>query len=164
VRRLIPRLLEVIVTGCFRRGAFILPVLFFAGCGSSADDMSEARLTQLAGGELKNVVPVSGKVLVDGVPQRGVNLYLYAGTGGTVLAECRTNPDGTYCWSTHTACDGIEPGKYRLAFKYVPKQKTPGKGNDLFEGRYSDPMKIEYLLTVEEGAPQDNVNYELTTK
>jgi hypothetical protein len=121
----------------------------------------------MAGGTLKDVVPVSGKVLVDGEPKGGVNLYLYASTGGTAIAECRTNPDGTYCWSTHLPCDGIEAGSYRLAFKYVPKQRRNDRdedAGDLFQGRYSDPMRVEYLLTVEEDSPQKDVDYELTTK
>jgi 5-hydroxyisourate hydrolase-like protein (transthyretin family) len=118
----------------------------------------------MAGGKLKDVVPVSGKVLVDGAPASGVNIYLYPSTGGKAVAECRTDADGTYCWTTHTECDGIEPGKYRLGFRYIPKQRKNEKGDDLFAGRYSDPMAVEFLLTVEEDAPQADVNYDLTTK
>jgi hypothetical protein len=121
----------------------------------------------MAGGTLKDVVPVSGKVLVDGEPKEGVNLYLYAGTGGSAIAECRTKSDGTYCWSTYTPCDGLEAGSYRLAFKYVPKQRRNDRDEeamDLFQGRYSDPTKVEYLLTVEEDAPQTGVDYDLKTK
>src|SRR5579872_2991548 len=106
--------------------------------------MSEERLAKMAGGKLKDVVSVSGKVLVDGNPQAGVNLFLYPDNGGKVLAQCRTDSDGTYCWTTHTECDGLEPGKYRLAFEYVPKQRRNDKGTDEFGGRYSDPMKVEY--------------------
>jgi 5-hydroxyisourate hydrolase-like protein (transthyretin family) len=118
----------------------------------------------MAGGKLKDVVPVSGKVLVDGVPQGGVNVYLYRSTGGKVIAECRTDDDGTYCWTTHTECDGIEPGEYRLGFRYVPRQRRNEKGTDLFEGRYSDPMQVEYLLSVAAESPQSDADYELTTK
>ena len=127
--------------------------------------MSEERLTKMAGGKLKDVVPVSGKVLVDGAPQAGVNLFLYPSTGKMkVITECRTDSDGTYCWTTHTECDGLPPGQYRLAFQYMPKRSRNDKGNDLLGGRYSDPMKVDYPLTVEEGSPQEDVNYELTTK
>ncbi len=152
------------VIGCRLSIVFVTATLLLGGCGSSADDISEARLAQMAGGKLKDVVPISGKVLVDGAPQGGVNISLYAAAGGKVLAECRTDTDGTYCWTTHTSCDGIEPGNYRLGFQYVPKRKRNDKGDDLFGGRYSDPMKVEYLLTVEEGTPQSDVDYDLTTK
>ena len=143
---------------------FLVAVLLIVGCGSGAEDMSEARLAKMAGGKLKDVVPVSGTVRVDGVPQGGVNLYLYASTPGKAITECRTGPDGTYCWTTHTECDGLECGKFRLGFKFVPKQKSNDKGIDLFDGRYSDPMKVEYLLTVEDESPQTDVDYELNAK
>jgi len=127
--------------------------------------MSEERLASMAGGKLKDVVPVSGKVLVDGAPQAGVNLFLYPSNDGRKpIAECRTDSTGAYCWATHTECDGLAPGKYRLAFQYMPKRSRNDKGNDLLGGRYSDPMKVEYPLTVEEGSPQEDVNYELSTK
>ena len=148
---------------CRRAGLFAVALLLFAGC-ERADDVSEARLAKMAGGKLKDVVSVSGKVLVDGAPQGGVNISLYKKAGGKPIADCRTDADGTYCWTTHVACDGLEPGEYRLGFEYIPKQKRNDKGIDLLGGRYSDPMKVEYLLTVEEGAPQEDVDYELTTK
>lgn len=151
----------VICSRCSR--VSVLAGLLIIGC-SRADDVSEARLAKMAGGKLKDVVPVSGRILIDGIPQGGVNLYLYASTGGKAIAECRTDSDGAYCWTTHTECDGLEPGKYRLGFRYVPKQKRNDKGMDVFEGRYSDPMKVEYLLTVANESPQADVDYELTTK
>ncbi len=148
---------------CRRSRASVFFLLLFIGC-ARADDVSEERLAMMAGGKLKDVVPVSGRVLVDGVPQGGVRIFLYAPTGGKAIAECRTDADGTYCWTTHTECDGVEPGEYRLGFSYVPKPKRNDKGTDLFEGRYSDPMKVEYRLTVAAESPQSDVDYELTTK
>src|SRR6187549_3927495 len=90
-----------------------LAVLLIAGCGTGKGDVSKERLEQMAGGTLKEVVPVSGKVLVDGEPKGGVNLYLHPDAGGESITTCRTKEDGTYCWSTNMACDGIAPGKYR---------------------------------------------------
>jgi 5-hydroxyisourate hydrolase-like protein (transthyretin family) len=158
---------EVIVIWNHRCREFVLAVLLIAGCGPGAGDTSQERLAQMSGGNLKDVVPVSGKVLVDGEPKAGVTIYLYRSTGGEQIAECRTNPDGTYCWATHLPCDGIEAGSYRLAFKCFPKLRRNDQikeTDDLFQGRYSDPMKVEFLLTVEEGSPQTDVDYALTTK
>jgi hypothetical protein len=158
---------EAIVTCYHWYHGLALALLLVAGCGPGAGDVSQERLEQMSGGTLKDVVPVSGKVLVDGEPKGGVNIYLHASGGGPAIAECRTNPDGKYCWATHLPCDGIEAGSYRLAFKCFPKLRRndqPKETDDLFQGRYSDPMKVEFLLTVAEGSPQTGVNYELTTK
>lgn len=135
------------------------------GCGGSgADDVSKERLAAMSGGTLDEVVPVSGKVLVNGEPKLGVNLYLYSSDGKTRISQARTAADGTYCWSTYTICDGIKAGSYRLAFRYIPKPKKNGSEEsalDLFKSEYSNPMKVEYLLDVAAGTPQTEANYDL---
>lgn len=143
-----------------------LSLLLIVGCGTGADTSKE-RLESMSGGKLKTVVPVSGKVLVDGEPAGGVTLFLHPEKGGKPLAQTLTKPDGTYCWATYIACDGIEPGSYRLAFQRLPKQKRNDNVNaaeDLFKKKFIDPLKIDYPLTVAEGSPQVDVNYELSTK
>lgn len=129
--------------------------------------MSKERLTKMAGGALKDVVPVSGKVLVDGEPKGNVNLFLHPADGGPSILSIRTNPDGTYCWSTHSSCDGLEPGDYVIAFTYVPKLKRNESNEisgDLFKGKYGDPKKSAYKLSVAKGTPQKDVDYDLKTK
>ncbi len=129
--------------------------------------MSKERLEKMSGGALKEVVPVSGKVLVDGEAKGGVNIYLYPAAGGKMITECRTNADGTYCWATYGQCDGIEAGSYKLAFRLVPRQKRNDRNetsDDVFKNKYSDPTKVDFPLTVAKGAPQKDVNYELTAK
>lgn len=153
----------------FCRGyrALAVTALLIAGCGSSAEDSSKERLAAMAGGRLKDVVPVSGKVLVDGAPTAGVNLHLFPSAGGNRITSVKTGPDGTYCWSTHTSCDGIEAGSYKIAFDFFKKPKRNDNVNmadDQLKGRYSDPMKSEFSLTVTKGTPQKDVNYELKTK
>lgn len=142
----------------------ILGVLLISGCSSGKDDMTEKRLAGMAGGSLKSVVPVSGAVTIDGEPAQGVNLYLHKEEGGASVKESRTGEDGTYCWSTNLQCDGLEPGTYRLAFEHIPKPRRNDKGVDLFKGKYKNPMKHEFKLTVEDGAPQTGVDYELSKK
>lgn len=122
----------------------------------------------MSGGPVKDVTPVKGKVLVDGTPAAGVNLYLYPPDGSMVITEARTNADGTYCWSMYSTCDGLAAGDYKLTFRHVPVQKQNDrseKDDDLFKGRYANPAKTEYKLTVAAGGkPQENVDYELTSK
>ena len=142
----------------------ILAVSLMVGCGSSSsNDASKARIKAMAGGNLKDVVPVSGTVLVDGKPASGVLMQLYSGEGDKPLTKVTAGEDGKYCWTTYTACDGLEPGKYKLTFKHL---KRPKKENseDLFEGRYSDPSNTKYEFTVEAGKPQKDVNYDLSVK
>lgn len=136
-------------------------LLFIVGCGSGSNLPSEADLKKLAGGKLKVVVPVSGKVTLDGSPAEDVTMYLNpgAGTGNTPPKVVRTGPAGDYCWATYRPCDGVEPGQYKLTFKKLRKRSD----EDLLKGRYADPQKSEYTLTVEEGKPQKDVNFELSS-
>ena len=135
-----------------------------AGCGSSNDHFSKAHLEKIAGGKLKEVVPVSGIVTVDGEPVFGVNINLHQSTGGDPIRTVTTDDKGSYCWSTHVNCDGLEPGEYKLTFTYTPKSKPKGRGEDLLKGRYEDPQKSEITLSVQKGTPKKDLKYELTTK
>jgi hypothetical protein len=142
----------------------LFPALLAAGCGSPKADTSEERLKSMAGGQLKEVVPVSGIVYVDGTPTAGVNLYLYKAEGGPSVLNCRSGEGGKYCWTSHLECDGLEVGSYRLGFAYIPKPKKNDKGVDSFKGKYKDPLKNEFQLKVEKGAPQTAVEYKLVSK
>lgn len=137
-----------------------------SGCSDSTkDDASAERLKAMAGGELKEVVPVKGVVNVDGVPTQGVNLFLYRdGEFNSPIKDCRTDNEGKYCWSTNLSCDGVEPGKYLLAFTYIPKPKKNDEGVDMFKGKYQNPKKNQFELTVVLGTPQEAANYDLKLK
>ena len=133
------------------------------GCGSGGITRTDADLAKIAGGALKDVVPVSGSVEVDGEPAAGVNIYLYPEGSANYVLFARTDANGNYCWATYRSCDGIEPGKYILTFKHMPKMTPKGKGDDLLKGQYVDPKKSTFKLTVENGVPQEGVLYELTS-
>lgn len=140
----------------------LLPViLLLAGCGNPGRDVSQEAIESMAGGELKETVPVSGKVLHGGQPANRVTLYAYSRESGMKpAAETTTKSDGTYCWSTYTDCDGLPPGEYRLAFKKAGPREKPG-APDKWGGKYLNPMKNDFVLTIESGKPQTDVNYEL---
>ena len=123
-------------------------MLLLVGCGNDRD-VSKEQLAKMAGvDELKETVPVSGTVTIDGVPAAGVNIYAYTEAGGVKPAvQARTLADGTYCWTKYAPCDGMVPGEYRLAFKHTPKEgKGKDEGEDLFEGKYRNPMKNDFPL------------------
>ena len=141
-----------------------LSVVLIAGCGNDKADVSPERLAKLAGGSLKKPVPVSGTVLVDGNPEKGVNVYLYQDGNSPSIKNCRTDEKGQFCWSSYVTCDGLEAGDYRLGFEFVPKQLKNDRGKDLFKGKYKNPMKNEFLLSVKDGAPQKDLKYELKLK
>lgn len=143
---------------------FLFTVTLLSGCGSGQNFDDEA-LKAMAGGELKERVPISGKVMIDGEPAVGVNIYAYTKESGMDPAyECRTRAEGEYCWSTHETCDGIQPGSYQLAFAHIPKEGRGSEGKDLLNGKYRNPTKTGITLEVQSGGePQTEVNYELVS-
>jgi len=142
-------------------GVCLAALVLLAGCSDkSKDDVSKERLEQMSGEALKELVPVSGVVKVDGAPQAGVNLYLYDEAGTREITSARTDAEGKYCWSTYQACDGLPAGSYLLAFDYIPKPRKNDTGVDLFRGKYRNPRTGKYKLTVVAGTPQTDVNYE----
>ena len=142
----------------------LLALMVFPGCGGEGkDDASKERLKSMSGGsEVKDVVPVSGTVLVDGAPMEGVFISLHDESGGAAIKTTKTDKDGKYCWSTYGSCDGLEPGTYLLSFKLMPNM-NPKKDSapDLFKGKYKSPTKNDFKLTVAAGPPQTDVKYEL---
>jgi hypothetical protein len=137
---------------------------FVVGCGGESNAQLKKRLEKVSGGKMKVVVPVSGKVTVDGKAAAGVDISIHKMTGGNPLRTTSTDKDGKYCWSTYLTCDGLEAGEYKITIKYIPKTNHKGEGTDVLGGQYADPAKSEYKLTVAEGSPQKDVNYDLATK
>ena len=141
----------------------VFSVLLAAGCGSGVN-RSQEELKKMAGGKLKEVVPVSGKVLVDGVAEAGVIISVFGTSDGKqVTQQTRTDSKGNYCWTTYIACDGLEPLEYKACFKFVRDASRNGKGDDVFKGKYSNPTKSEFSFKVEKGPPMKDLNFELTT-
>ncbi len=138
-------------------------LLLLAGC-SGERDTSQSALEAMAGGELKETIPVSGTVFIDGTPAANVIIFAYTEESGVKpVAQTTTKSDGTYCWTTHQACDGIEPGKYQLAFAHVPDEgKGKKQGDDTLNNKYRNPTKHDFALEVASGGePQTGVDYKL---
>jgi hypothetical protein len=153
--------------GLVQRGfvMWALATLLFAGCGDKTKtDVSDERLKEMAGGELKEVVEIRGTIFLDGEPTEGINLSLYDAATGKQVSTARTDADGKYCWSTYDNCDGVAPGEYVVTFTYVPKQKKNDTGADEFGGKYGNIRGSKFKVTVESGKPQTTVNYELEGK
>lgn len=144
------------------RLAGLLGLVFVVGCGDGKGDMSKERLEKMSGGSLKEVAPVSGTVFVDDAPTEGVNIYLYVEGIPDPKVEARTDKDGKYCLSTYRPCDGVEAGTYRVAFTYIPKPKKNDSGVDLFKGRYKNPAKSNFNLTVEAGVEISDADFKLS--
>jgi hypothetical protein len=126
--------------------------------------MSKERLEAMAGGQLKDVVPIKGSVTVDGEPAEGVNLYLFREKDPiNPVMECRTDENGDYCWSSYLNCDGVAPGKYLVGFAHILNPKKNDSGVDLLKGKYRNPQRNKIELVVEEGVEQEDVVYELKT-
>lgn len=139
-------------------------VVLLAGC-SGQHERTDEDLAAMAGGELKETVPVSGKVTIDGKVVRDVRIYAYTRESGTdEAAQCRSRTDGTFCFTTHRVCDGMQPGTYRLAFVYFGEGVKWEDRKDLLHGKYRNPMTNDFPLVVERGQPQSELSYELTTK
>ncbi|MBL8851208.1 MAG: carboxypeptidase regulatory-like domain-containing protein [Planctomycetaceae bacterium] len=139
--------------------------MFAAGCADkSKEDATKERIEQLAGGTLSDVVAVRGTVFIDGAAAEGVNLMLFKSGAPQQVATTRTDADGKYCWSTYGNCDGIPAGEYSVAFTHIPKPKKNDSGVDLLKGKYANSRSSKFKLVVENGKPQETVNYELETK
>lgn len=142
---------------------FVIGVFVIAGCGDDKADVSKERLKEMSGGEIKETVAISGKVLVDGTGQKGVKISLYSAIGEGPITTCTTGENGVYCWTTYLDCDGLVVGNYRLGFEYIPKPKKNDSGVDLFDGKYANPTENDFQLTVQAGSPKTDANYELTS-
>ena len=118
----------------------------------------------MSGGTLKKVVPIKGKILIDGSPEKNVYAYWHRPDSSKPNGQSVTNDKGEYCFTSYTTCDGLEPGQYKLTFQWIKKAELQRKGTDLLKGRYSNLAKTEYSVTVVEGQPQTSLNFELTTK
>ncbi len=139
-----------------------------SGCQHEMTDIERLELTH---GTLNDVVPVGGTITVDGQPQAGIAVILYDGEGKKLapIRPALTDEDGRYDFTKYVAADGVEPGNYKLTFKWleIVKDKKLGnqvKGTDKLRNLFSDPIKSQLSVTVEEGDPITDLDFDLKTK
>ena len=115
----------------------------------------------------KPVIPVSGIVLVNGAPVAGIQIKFHATTQdprNATLSLATTDDEGQFKAWTYRADDGVPPGDYAVTFDDQSQMKPHLRSSpDLFKGKYSDPKKSEFKLTVPAGgAPIDMGEIKLT--
>lgn len=117
----------------------------------------------------KETVPVTGEVLVDGSPADGVKIDFNPVAGidqaQPTQSTAFTDPQGKFEASTYEVGDGVPPGEYQITFTWpkLNKISMTFDGDDL-KGKYSDPKKSKFALTVESGTPVDMGRIELQVK
>jgi len=148
-------------TGAFHPRMLINHVVLFCllsqGCGEAERKPPNA----------KPVLPVSGLVHVDGAPKAGVRIIFHAKVqdpANATRSVATTDAEGRFKAWTYQIDDGVPPGDYTLTFNDQSEAKPHLRDNpDLLNGKYSDPVKSEFKLTVpESGAPVDMGTIELT--
>lgn len=106
--------------------------------------------------------PVTGSVVVNGQPEEGVLVRFYrVGRAGESNADTPagvTDEAGRFSLSTNGENDGAVAGEYKVTFIW-PEYNGPG-AKDQFGGRYVEPAKSEFAVTVGE-VEQELPVYEL---
>jgi hypothetical protein len=124
----------------FLRGAVVL-----GGCGK--------------GISVPSTVPVSGVVKYKGKPLQGIRVTLHSQSAGSkpeFIPSGQTGPDGKFSLSTGAPGNGAPPGTYVVTFEKPEIGSPASTGSietevDAFGGKYSDPTKSQWTVTIETG-------------
>jgi hypothetical protein len=123
-----------------------LAMLFFSGavvlggCGKGISVPSTA--------------PVSGVVKYKGKPLQGIRVTLHSQTETTkpqFIPSGQTGPDGRFKLSTGAPGNGAPPGTYVVTFEKPEITGYVETEVDAFGGKYSDPAKSNWNVTIEKG-------------
>ena len=135
--------------------------LLLASCGDSGPVTPKA--------VDKTTSPVTGRILVDGEPVEKLRVTCENAAEGnepSLRSLGLTDAKGTVAFSTFRDSDGVPPGDYVLTFAWQDWDDywNRHEGPDRLGGRYSDPEKSEYRLTVREGETTDLGTIKLSTE
>jgi hypothetical protein len=125
----------------------------------------------MKGGPRVEVVPVTGKVLVDGKPEEGICIsFTRTSPRGVDFAvpnpEGITDKDGVVSATTYLIGDGCPPGEYTLTFQWATLNPLTGStGGDKFKGKFMDREQSHHKVTIPQADKTvDLGTIELTTK
>jgi hypothetical protein len=135
--------------------AVVLGGMMLGGCGE--------------GISVPSTVPVSGVVKYKGKPVQGIRVTLHPQTE-TAKPEFtpsgQTGPDGKFTLSTGAPGNGAPPGSYLVTFEKPEIGSPASTGSveteiDTFGGKYSDPAKSKWTITIEKGGENSLQPFEL---
>lgn len=124
----------------------VFAICIVAGCGR-----------QQQGPERLHTVPVHGSVMLNGVPAPRLTVKFHSlekpeGASQIYAAHpsAMTEGDGTFAVSTYEFGDGIAAGTYAVTFEWLTYNRLQNSygAPDKLDGKYSDPEKTEYKVTV----------------
>ena len=138
----------------------VLSVMIYC-CGCSEE---------MKGGPRMDVIPVTGKVLINGEPRKGVVVdFIRVGVPGVEFAvpepQGLTDENGVMTLSTYVSGDGGAPGEYKLIFE-LGNRTNPITGEvtgDAFKGRFRDPRKSEVTVNIPDSVSDGEGPYDLGT-
>ena len=123
----------------------VLLLMVSAGCGNPPAKVYPA------------TSPVSGSLLVDGVPAIRARIVFHPvapGPDGKVHGpSASTDDNGSFRLTTFSAYDGAPPGEYKVTIvaEWVDQKGVDVGVPDLLKGRYRDPKTTPLTITVKEG-------------
>ncbi len=119
----------------------------------------------------KPTAKVTGQVTVDGkAPTDAIKVMCHPVDGmdqeHPSVSQCMTGDQGKFEISTYQSGDGVPEGEYVLTFLYGQLNLVSMNygGPDKLKGRYSDPSKSEWRLSVKGSTPVDLGVIALTTQ
>jgi hypothetical protein len=138
-----------------RSRAIVVLMVMAAGCGKSGDAL----------------VPVTGRVLVDGKPAAGAAVVFHPadGTGDGTHPVAQVDANGEFQLTTIRSGDGAVPGEYRVTLtRYVSAPRRKGiegeeaPARNLIPDKYARADSTPLTATIRAGA-NDPVRIEITT-
>lgn len=143
-----------LIEGCISTNAvttavgFLWLAIVIPGCGGGRAEVCGAK-----------PYPVTGKVAYQGKPAAGFQVVFNPVTeqnGPRFAPSGTTNDNGEFHLRSYQADDGAPPGEYAVTFTWLQPVPGPDPGDaprqiDRLRGRYSDPTRSVFKVSVHEG-------------